>query len=556
MITRDQLAGVQDNIAALGPKRLSVLAAAGLLILSVIAVGSYYLSRPKMDALYVGLTAEDVSRMGAALQEAGIRFDVNAEGTKVLVSPGDAVRARMLLAEKGLPSSNTAGYELFDKLGSMSLTSFMQNITRLRALEGEIARTIQSMKGVKAARVHIVLPDQGSFRRAAQAPSASVVLRTDQGGALPSARAIRQLVAAAIPGISLDQVSVLSTDGTVLASGQEGEAAMPSKMLELEKTVSKDLQDKIGKTLAPYLGVGNFETSVTARLNLDKKQVSETNFDPESRVERSVRVVRENSNQQNTNNRWAVTVEQNLPADQTQQQPGEQSRRQNERREELTNYELNSKTIATVSEGYRIEAVAVAVVVNRKRLVEAVGNAQADSATALSGQLREVERLVSAAVGLNEARGDRLTVSAVDFLEEGQLLEPLEQADFWGAASSMAHSLVIAVTMLALTGAVIWFIVRPALRSATAEGGSLQPVGMPSVFTESLPPSASAAGPQAVAGQRALTAPQPEDDTPDYAAALRAKQARNSIKRLEEVVELNEEQAAAILKEWIRGRNP
>ena len=131
----------------------------------MVGLGSYYLSRPQLETLYTGLIAQDVSRIGAALREAGIAFDVNAQGTAVLVRYGQTAQARMLLAEKGLPSSANAGYELFDKLGSMGLTSFMQEITRVRALEGEIARTIQAMKGVKAARVHIVLPDSGSFRR-------------------------------------------------------------------------------------------------------------------------------------------------------------------------------------------------------------------------------------------------------------------------------------------------------------------------------------------------------------------------------------------------------
>ena len=120
----------------------------------------------------------------------------------MLVRYGQTAQARMLLAEKGLPSSANAGYELFDKLGSIGLTSFMQEITRVRALEGEIARTIQAMKGVKAARVHIVLPDTGSFRRNRQPPSASVIMRTESAGDFSPAPAIRHLVAAAVPGMT------------------------------------------------------------------------------------------------------------------------------------------------------------------------------------------------------------------------------------------------------------------------------------------------------------------------------------------------------------------
>ena len=151
----------------------------GLAVFAAVGFGSYYLSRPDLETLYIGLNAQDVSRIGAALKEAGIVFDVNSQGTTVLVKRGQTAQARMLLAEKGLPTSANAGYELFDKMGSMGLTSFMQEITRVRALEGEIARTIQAMKGVKAARVHIVMPDTGSFRRIRQAPSASVIIRTE-----------------------------------------------------------------------------------------------------------------------------------------------------------------------------------------------------------------------------------------------------------------------------------------------------------------------------------------------------------------------------------------
>ena len=120
-----------------------------------------------------------MTRIGAALNEAGIPFDVNADGSAVLVRYGQTATARMLLAEKGLPQSANAGYELFDRMGSFGLTSFMQEVTRVRVLEGEIARTIQSLNGVKAARVHIVVPEEGSFRRAQHPPSASVVIRTD-----------------------------------------------------------------------------------------------------------------------------------------------------------------------------------------------------------------------------------------------------------------------------------------------------------------------------------------------------------------------------------------
>jgi len=304
----DQLERLWVSLMGLGPRRLVALASVGIAIFAIVGLGSYYLSRPDLEVLYVGLAPPEVARMGGVLHEAGVPFDVNTDATKIFVKRGEAARARMLLAERGLPNSSTAGYELFDKLGSMGLTSFMQNITRLRALEGEIGRTIQAMKGVKAARVHLVLPDPGSFRREPQSPSASVVIRTETSET-PSAAAIRQIVAAAVPGMTPDHVAVLSTDGTILAAGGESAGATSGKMLDLEKQVSKEITENIRKTLTPMLGLGNFEASVSARLNLDKRETNETAFDPESKVERSTRTLKETSSSQNSNTKWKALSE-------------------------------------------------------------------------------------------------------------------------------------------------------------------------------------------------------------------------------------------------------
>jgi flagellar M-ring protein FliF len=167
------------NLLDLGLKRLIALAVVGITVIVGVGAGAYFLSRPQFAVLYTGLERDDVTRIGTALNEAGIPFDVNTAGNAVLVGHSNVSKARMLLAEKGLPYSAKAGYELFDKLGSLGITSFMQEVTRVRALEGEIARTIQAMRGIKAARVHLVMPDPGSFRREQRPPSASVVIRAE-----------------------------------------------------------------------------------------------------------------------------------------------------------------------------------------------------------------------------------------------------------------------------------------------------------------------------------------------------------------------------------------
>lgn len=538
----EQLERLWTSLLGLGARRLAALGIIGFTVFSAVGLGSYYLSRPELDTLYSGLNAQDVSRIGAALREAGITFDVNSEGTKVMVRPAQAIQARMLLAEKGLPASANAGYELFDKLGSIGLTSFMQEITRVRALEGEIARTIQGMKGVRAARVHIVLPDGGSFRRNRQPPSASVVIRADRSDDFSAALAIRHLVSAAVPGMTLDQVRVLTTDGTVLAAGGDAGNAVPGTMVELEKTIAKELQENVRKTLAPYLGIDNFTTSVAARLNMDKRQINETSFDPESRAERSLRVVKETGNSQNANNRPAVGVEQNIPAEQTATTSGDLSKRSNERREELRNYELSSKTISTVSEGYKVEHITIAVVINRKRLLASLGeNANAEQ---VDKQLQEIQRLVESATGVDAKRGDRVAVSAVEFVQAAQLDEAVAGPGILEQLIQQTGAIFKALSILGATALLIWFGLRPATRA---------------LLEQPRPAVAGAAGPLAVEGPAAGSAAEKRriarenEEEPNLIADLTSKMGRTPQKRLEQMIDYDEEQAAAILRQWVGG---
>jgi flagellar M-ring protein FliF len=538
----EQLERLWRSVLGLGPRKLIGLGIVGLAVFATVGLGSYYLSRPEFETLYGGLNAQDVSRIGAALKEAGIPFDVNAEGTKVMVRAAQTAQARMLLAEKGLPSSANAGYELFDKLGSIGLTSFMQEITRVRALEGEIARTIQAMKGVRAARVHIVLPDNGSFRRNRQPPSASVVIRTDRSDDFSAAQAIRHVVSAAVPGMSTEQVRVLTTDGIVLAAGGDSVNATSGAMVELEKAIAKELQDNVRKTLAPYLGLDNFTISVAARLNMDKRQINETSFDPESRAERSLRVVKETGSSQNSNNRPAVGVEQNVPTEQTSNAAGDQSRKSNERREELRNYELSSKTVSTVSEGYKVDNLTVAVVINRKRLLASLG----DKATpeAVEKQMKEIQSLVESATGVDAKRGDRVAVSAVDFVPSGDLAEAVGSG-ILEQLLQQTGAIVKGLSILAATALLIWFGLKPALRAL------LEPQTAAQVAAAGGPLAVE--GPAAVGGEATARSKVEREAEPNLIADLTSKMGRTPQKRLEQMIDYDEEQAAAILKQWMSG---
>jgi flagellar M-ring protein FliF len=544
MLSGAQLAKIWQNALALGARRLSLLAGTGLSILLFIGLGGYYLSAPDVDVLYSGLSQQDVSRIGAALTESGIGFDVSSDGTKVLVRPSQTARARMLLAEKGLPASSTAGNELFDKLGSMGLTSFMQEITRVRALEGELARSIQTLRGVRAARVHIVLPASDSFRRDRSKPSASVVVKLENSTEAESPKAIRHLVAAAVPGMALNEVQVVTTDGAVLVPEGDSASELPSKMMEIERTVSKDLRERIRKTLAPYLGSENFEISVSAAINFDKRQTSETAFDPKSKVERSTRVVRQADNAQNSSSKTAAGVEQNVPGEEAAQTGGEISKKSNDRREELSNFEINTKSISTESQGYRVDQLAVAVLVNRKRMVEAAGGSVVPGS--LDAQLKEVESLVKSSAGLSTARGDQVTVAAVDFLPSTAALEPMTTPGMGEILLGQLGSIIRSLTILAVTAVFLLFGFRPMTRMLLEQAPALQ------AAAAALPSPVPLSGADARPGGTAGELPPPDKPKGQLAKAESREENASLASRLEQIVNADEDHAAAILKQWLQ----
>jgi len=536
----EQLKTVIDNLKGLGPKRLGIMAAIGTTVLMVIIVASLYLNRPGYETLYVGLDQSDLNQIGLVLGEAGIETQVGPEGTSIMVPVGRSAASRTILAERGLPASSNAGYELFDEVGSFGLTSFMQQITRIRALEGEIARTIQSMAGVRGARVHIVMSDRGSFRTAEQEPSASVVIRMASGEPTRTANAIRHMVAAAVPGLNSERVTVLDSSGTLLAAGDDPANNAANRAIGVERTVEMQVEENIRTALAPYLGYDNFRTSVRAEINTDARQTEETIYDPDSRVERSVQVVRSNDQANQRQAAPPVTVQQNLPDEAPGAGEGAESTEQRERREETTNYELNTTRIATVSNGYSVEKLSVAVVVNRDRLTSLLGTD--GTAEQLEQRIDEIRSMVTSAAGFSDARGDVIHVSAVEFMAD---LEGIEAAapGVGDILSRHIGTLINASAFVLVVFLVAWFGLRPLSTMLVGRADNDNQPDMEEM-QRSLPnPGGTPALPgMAGSGSGAMAAGGGDD------FESRIKPAPQE--RLARMVDLNEERTASILRKW------
>jgi flagellar M-ring protein FliF len=563
----NQLLAIGKNLAGLGAGRLAALAGVGVLTIALILGATYYLNRPSMETLYVGLDASDVSQISLALAGAGIAFEQGTDGSSIKVKVGQTAQARLLLAEQGLPNSANSGYELFDKVGSLGLTSFMQQITKVRALEGEIARTIQQIQGISAARVHIVLADQGSFREGTQKPTASVMVRAGAQAGRKAAMSIRHLVASSVPGLSPDDVTILDSTGQLLASGDDYSNTAANRSLNTELQVQSEIENNIDKALSPFLGIDNFRASVVAKLNTDAQQIQETTFDPDSKVERSVRTTKDSQKSQQTENNGATTVQQNIPQGTAGNNKGGPTQNdEQEKKEETTNYEINSKTVSTVRNSYTVDKLSVAVVVNKARVAKLVGE-PVDQAK-IDAYVAEMQKVVTAAAGIDPKRGDEINVTVMDFLENQLIADAAASGP--GITEILTRNLAGIINSLAfiiVAFLIVWLGFRPLAKSmgtglvvagaAGAPGGVIE--GQSDSLGLELPdfaPSGGVDGPGATlmegfgsdfgfdSTEDLLTAGEDEE------GSFNRRVKEGPERRLARMVEISEERAAKILRKW------
>jgi len=562
----DQLSQIGKNLSGLGQARLMGLAGIGALSVVLIVATGVFLNKPTRETLYIGLSAEDINQISQVLAEANINFATGPEGTSINVPAGTTGRARMLLAERGLPSSNTSGYELFDQVGSLGLTSFMQEVTRVRALEGEIARTIQSITGISAARVHIVMADRGNFRRGEQNPSASVMVRTSNSVANRTADSIRHLVASSVPGLSVDDVTVLDATGQLLASGDDFSNSNVNRSMSILQLVQNEVQTNIDRALAPFLGVENFRTSVTASVNTDTQQIQETIFDPESRVERSTRVTRDNQKSNQSASQAPATVEQNIPDQAPVASAGPNSSDQSERKEEQTNYEINQKTINTVRNSFSVERLSIAVVVNKARVTAMLGGDPADEQ--VNAYMAELRQIVDTAAGLNTERGDSASITTMDFLASELLIAEDSKPGFLDALMAQIGTMINALAFVAVAALLVLFGFRPLLQTAlparnkaAATGAGEQDALGDEDLSLELPDFSAIAGAGAGDGgmkMEGFGADFGFGDDDQLGGELELEEESTVSKRVKEgperrlarMVEINEERAAKILRQW------
>jgi flagellar M-ring protein FliF len=528
-----------EGLRTLGPIRLAAMAAVALGMLVMLTLMATHGGTEQMALLYGDLDPREAGQIVEQLSRHHVPYRLAGGGGQILVASDQIPDARLMLAREGLPTGGSIGYELFDRGDTLAFTEFQQKINESRALEGEIARTIRAIRGIRQARVHLVLPRREPFARDRQEAQASVMLtmagaqRLDRDGV----QAILNLVAAAVPGLQQRNIAVIDARGNLLARAGEpvGQVAAALSAEEARRATEMRLSRAVEEMLERSLGTGHVRAEAAVRMNFDRVNETQERFDPEGQVTRSTQSV--TSNSKTTEQNGTVSVQNNLPnADAGSQGAGTQEARQ----EETTNFEV-SKTVRTlIQEQPRIDRISLAVMVDG---IERNGNWEARPAE----ELGRIATLVRTAIGFDEKRGDAVEVVSMRFVAEEA--PPAEPAGLLGIRFEKGDIMRLAQT--ALFGFIglmaLLLVVRPMIHRIAA----LAPAASDDPRIAALPPgSAHAAGLLGAPGMPGV-AGLIEDESMVNLAQIEGQMRASSIRKVLDLADKHPDETLSIIRGWM-----
>lgn len=540
-----------ETLRSLGPGRLGIMLTVAA---STIAFFIYLTSRlatPDLALLYADLDAQDSGQIVSRLEQMEVDYKVGRDGSQIYVPSDQVGRMRVAMAEDGLPTGGSVGYEIFDRSEGLGTTKFVQNINHLRALEGELARTIRTISRVKKARVHLVLPERQLFTRDRQTPTASIMITTQGAQRLEKRKvmAIQHIVAAAVPGLKPSMISIVDNMGTLLARGgdESDSAATGSNAEDMRIAYQTRLVRIIEDLLERSIGIGNVRAQVTAEMDFDRITENSEIYDPDGQVVRSTQTIEETSGTSDAQNLLPVTVAGNLPDAILPGAEGAASSSNTERIEETVNYEI-SKVIKThVRESGVVRKLSVAVLINGKVGVTAEGEATYEPRS--EEELTQLTALVRSAVGYDETRGDTVEIINMRFIDPTAGLSDEDGGSFFdfGGGQLMRVAEVLVLGVVAVL--VLLLVVRP-LIGRVIEGG----MEAPRLTDQTGGYQPALAGPQteqAALGPTESEAAAEEIDQMIDISKVEGRVRASSVKKIGEIVDKHPEEAVAIIRNWL-----
>ncbi len=545
--------GLVEFAKTLGGPRIAAMGAVTIALIGFFAFLMFRVTTPQMSPLFTGLSLEDSGSIVKELDRQAVPYDLRNDGATILVGSDRIARVRMSLAESGLPKGGGIGYEIFDKSDALGTTSFVQNINNLRALEGELARTIRSIDRVQAARVHLVLPDRPLFSRDKIEPSASIVLKV-RGTLEPSqVRAIRHLVASAVNGLRPQRVSIVDERGQLLADGAgEDPSGSDISADERRSGFEKHLREQVEGIVSSVVGPGHSRVQVSADFDFNRITQTSDRYDPDGRVVRSSQTREESSaNAEGTSNQ--VTVGNELPGAAPRQGGGAEAapRDQSRKSEEVVNYEISKTTKTEVIEGGRVNRVSVAVLVD--------GNYAKDDKGEIAYQprskeeLEQISALVRSAIGFDQKRGDHVEVVNMRFAETPAM--PISEPTSWLSAFQFTKDDIMRAIEMLVMGVlgivVLLLVVRPLVRRIVTPD-ERKAIALP-VAAGAIegPPGDSAAAAALTAGGGAVPPPESQTAKMIDIAQIQGQVHAQSVQKVGELADRNPRETISIIRQWL-----
>jgi flagellar M-ring protein FliF len=533
------LQGLVSFLKGLGASRLMAMVAVTVALIGFFAFVIMRVTTPQMTTLFTDLSTEDSNGIIKDLERQAIPFELRNDGAVIMVPKDKVTRLRMKLAEGGLPKGGGVGYEIFDKSDALGTTSFVQNINHLRALEGELARTIRAIDRIQAARVHLVLPERPLFARETPEPSASIVVRVRGTLEPQQIRAIRHVVASAVNGLKPQRVSIVDEAGQLLADGASSEndnAAGDERRAGFEKR----MRNQVEAIVSSVVGAGRARVQLSADFDYNKITQTSDKFDPEGRVLRSSQTREESS--ATADNSGQVTVNNELPGSQGANNPPT-ARDQSKKSEETNNYEISRTTKTEVTEVGRVNRISVAVLVDGSYVKNEKGEQVYQERS--KEQLDRIATLVRSAIGFDQKRGDQVEVVNLKFAEAPAVAPVAEPTGLLGMLQFTKDDImyVIELGVMMLLGLVVLFmVIRPLVRRILASEV------IPALTNDALPAltdgSAAATGQNLVPGINAAAS---MIDVAQVQGQVHAQ----SVHRVGELAERNPNETATIVRQWL-----
>lgn len=534
--------------------RLAAIAGVGVSILGFFIFLMSRIATPQMELLYGELELADSKAILDKLAAEKVPYEVRKEGAEIWVPKDKKNDLRVRMAEQAMPSTGRiAGYELFDQQESIRTTSFQQNINYVRALEGELSRTIRSIDRVASARVHLVLPKREAFSREANDPSASVVLKMQGTARLDKAQvlAIQHLIAAAVPKMKPSRISIVDDRGTLLAKGFDSDtqvAATTTEELRLgtEQRLARTVEEMLERSLGP----GRVRAEVSVEMDLSRAVTTEEIFDPDSRVVRSQVTVTEEENSTDGQPQ-GVTVGGNLPDPNAAFGQNNSSSSSANKVQETVNYEITKKVRNIVRESGEIRRITAAVMVDGVR--EKAADGQTTYRDRTPEEIAQIQSLVKNAIGFSPNREDQVEVVSMSFYKGDDLLVDEEVGEFiFGMRRDFVEKVASNLGLSIVAILFLLLVLRPLIsRAIESMQGQVGPDGRRLLTGEAgMPQLAGPGGPPmpapALGGEEEVIA----DELIDI-DKVEGRVKASSIRKIGEIVEKHPEEALSIVRSWL-----